>query len=408
MTRLPQSCHLIAEIIENWGGRSYLVGGLVRDWLYRSLENVPADSIGEAQDFDIAVDLRATNRTLLQLLKQLHRRIGATYVYYHRFLTATLHLPEERIDLAHTRDEIYPFPAVLPEVKPAGIERDLKRRDFTINALAIELTKHGMGKVIDPYGGQQDLRQRLVRVIHPESFVDDPTRIFRCLRFGIRFGFEIESGTLYLLRRAVKDGYLALLTPERVLYELRCISKEESALKMLEALFREGVFAGCWRWFPPRGFFTELTRLTQAGIRDELLYLYLLSRLPIDNRFPLTKEERQAQAAIRSFTAIETRLRRARKRSTMYRLLKPVPVPALKVLRVLKGGATRRKLDLFLNELIAVKPDLKPLDLLALGVKPDPQLGKIIERLLCARLDRRVRNRDEELALTRRWLTRNV
>ncbi|MEO0020295.1 MAG: hypothetical protein ABIK47_06645 [candidate division WOR-3 bacterium] len=399
---LPYPCRRLVEITKAWGGRLYLVGGMVRDWLLHN------SNLALSCDWDFAVDLRSTGRSLIQLLKQLHRETGAKYISYPQFLTGSLYLPGLRIDISHTRDESYPCPAVLPKVKVAGIEADLRRRDFTINAMAIELTgSHGDG-IIDPYGGQDDLRRRVLRVLYPESFIDDPTRIFRALRFGIRLEFEIESGTLYLLRQAVKEGYLALLTPERVLYELRCISKEARAFKVMEAVVKEGVLAAFFHFSPPRRFLTDLKRLTQAGIREDPIFLYLLSILPLDNRFPITKEERQVSEAIKTFSNLENRLRRARRRSTIYRLLKPLPLPALRLLAVLKTGPVAKKLSLFLNELTFVKPELKAGDLLLLGIRPGPQLGKIIERVLYARLNGRVRNKDEERALAERWLSHNV
>ncbi|MGQ9708094.1 MAG: hypothetical protein ACUVUR_04390 [bacterium] len=388
------------------------MGGLVRDlllqggdrWLAAEKEKLPTDR----SDWDMAVDLRRTGRSLVQLMREVCRQSGVRYVFYKDFLTGTITLPDLRIDISHTRDESYPRPAILPEVKPAGIEEDLRRRDFTINALAIEMVGLARGRVVDLCGGQDDLKAKLVRIIHPDSFIFDPTRIFRCIRFAIRLDFKIESGTGYLMRSAVKEGYPALLTPERVLYELRCICKEKAALKMFEALVKERVLERCWKWRPADDFFTELKGLVQAGIRGDLLFIYLLSRLPVAPGFPVTREEREAQAAIRNFSGLEGRLRRARRRSTIYRYLKPVPVPALKVLTVLKSGPIKRRLELFLRELINIRPDLKAQQLIDSGIKPGPQLGRILEQLLYARLDRRVQNRSDEMMLVRRLKKKDV
>jgi tRNA nucleotidyltransferase (CCA-adding enzyme) len=412
---LPAECALLVRVVSDWGGRVFLVGGLVRDWLLARSGLVPNRDSNWAgggrdakSDWDIAVDLRKTGKTLVQLMREICRQTGGRYVFYQRFLTGTITLPAGRIDISHTRAESYPGPAVLPKVQAAGIEEDLGRRDFTVNALAIEMNAQGQSRVVDLYGGQKDLQARLIRIIHPGSFIDDPTRIFRCIRFAVRLGFEIESGTAYLLRTAVKDGYPALLTPERVLYELRCICNETEVLKVLEAVVKESVLKGCWQWQPSQDFFTELKVLTQAGIRGELLFIYLLSRLPIAPNYPVTREEQRAQQALRDFPLLAGRLRRARRRSTFYRLLKPLPLPALKILTVLTEGLIKNRLELFLRELKDIKPELSSQDLIESGIKPGPQLGRILEQLLYARLDRRVKNRDSELRLVRRLRRKDV
>ncbi len=408
---LPPVCQLTASVVDAWGGKAYLVGGLVRDLLL----DAGALSLGN-RDWDIAVDLRSTGKGLLGLLKELQNRTGGKYVFHHQFLTGTLMLSELRVDIAHTREENYPQPAVLPEIRPAGIEADLRRRDFTVNALALVLSGPEKGIVIDPTGGTVDLKHHLIRIIHPISFIDDPTRIFRAIRFAVRFGFEIESGTLHLMRQAIAAGYPARLTPERILYELRCICRERSALKMLEAVIREGVLTACFskssgpEFFgvPVKQVLNELAALVRSGAGEELLMIYLLSRLPVNERFPITREERVAREALVNSAVLLERLSRMRRRSSIYQLLRGVPVPTLKILAVLSSAPDRSRLRLFLQELIHVQPQLQAADLIAAGVKPGPEMGRILERLLVARLDRRVKNRDEELAFVHRLQSSNV
>lgn len=392
--------------MESYGGKAYLVGGLVRDMLLS-----PSHFLEDKADWDMAVDLRDTGKGLITLFKEINARTGARYVFYNQFLTGTLTLSNLRVDIAHTRDEAYPAPAVLPTIRPAGIEQDLQRRDFTINALAVVLTGKDKGKVIDPTGGQADLKARLVRIIHPKSFIDDPTRIFRGIRFAIRLGFEIESGTLYLMREAIKENYPARLTPERILYELRCICKEKEALKMLEAVVKEGVLASCWNQtpnsdffgYPVKRFLAELGKLVQARGEGELLFVYLLSRLPIDHRFPITREEREARQALLNSERIIARLRRVKKRSGIYKNLRGVPIPALRILAILQSGAVRNRLRLYLDELISVQPQLRAADLIAAGVKPGRGLRRLLERLLEARLERKVKTPEEELTMVKRF-----
>jgi tRNA nucleotidyltransferase/poly(A) polymerase len=145
------------------GERAYLVGGAVRDLLLGA----------EHPDLDLAVEGDAV---------ELARRLGAEPVAHERFSTATVDLDGVRVDLARTRAETYPHPGALPEVEPAPLERDLARRDFTVNAMALPLD--GRGQLVDPHGGRVDLRAGLLRVLHPGSFADDPTRALRAARYA--------------------------------------------------------------------------------------------------------------------------------------------------------------------------------------------------------------------------------
>ncbi len=397
LQQLPEPCLLTVQLVHSWGGQAFLVGGLVRDWLLGNRLD-----FNRRADWDLAVDLRGTGYSIDRLLKEVSHKTGGSYVFYRQFLTGTVTLSDLRIDISHTRSERYPEPAVLPRVKPDGIESDLLRRDFTINALAIALNGDRSGAVIDPTAGGADLKCRLVRIIHPLSFIDDPTRIFRAIRFAVRLNFTIESGTLFLMRQAIRDGYLRRLTPERVLYELRCICAEESAFKILEALLKEGVLAGYFDLSGAGHLSSELSRLAKSGIRGEELFMYLLSRLPVDSSFPITRAEQQVRLAIRGFSPVAERLRQARRRSTVYRLLKAFPLPALNILVALSTGVVKRRLRLYLDELIRVQPELTAADLIAAGVKPGPELGEMLKKLLWARLDRRVKSRADELVWLRR------
>ncbi len=397
LQQIPKPCFLTVQLVQHWGGQAFLVGGLVRDWLLGNRSRLDS-----RPDWDLAVDLRGTGYTLTQLLQKLSQENNGRYVSHQQFLTGTVTLPNLRIDISHTRNERYPEPAVLPRVKPDGIEADLLRRDFTVNALAVTLTGDKPGTVIDPTGGGADLEARLIRIIHPNSFIDDPTRIFRAIRFAARLNFAIESGTLFLLRTAVREGYLRRLTPERVLYELRCVCAEATAFKILEAALKEGVLAGCFEWSKPKFLQAELDKLSRAGISGELLFMYLLSRLPVDSSFPISRAEQQVRLAIRDFRRTANRLRRAKRRSTVYQLLMRLPAPALEILAALNTGVIKRRLKLYLAEVSKIQPELTAAELLAAGVKPGPKLGKMLKKLLWAKLDRQVKTREDEMVLINR------
>ncbi|MFA5139589.1 MAG: hypothetical protein WC728_10190 [Elusimicrobiota bacterium] len=180
----------------------YLVGGCVRDGLL----GVPT------RDVDLVTE---------QDPVRVARASGARLEVFDRFGTLRLSLPSGlRVDIARARAEIYPQPAALPQVRPASLAEDLKRRDFTVNAMALRLTTRGTGPLLDPFLGAADLKAGRLRMLHPASFRDDPTRLYRAARYAGRFGMRLESQTAGLLREAVAGRRPGLLSRDRLRQEL--------------------------------------------------------------------------------------------------------------------------------------------------------------------------------------------
>ncbi len=383
------------------GTRAFLVGGPVRDILLGQ----------ESPDIDIAVELDARG-----FGQALARELGGRFVYHARFLTGTVTPGEhqsgllDHIDVTQTRTEAYSRPAVLPTVKPAGIEQDLGRRDFTVNAMALELTPGAFGRLLDPFGGRADIADRAVRVLHERSFIDDPTRAFRAIRFAARLGFEIEPRTLALLRDCVRQGYPALLTPERILYELRLICAESKVVPIFEAVLREGLLASCFGLasilISPPSFLSALQRLSRQHARPELLYIFVLSRLPLTDRFPITREEREAAAAVRDAGRIRSRLLRAGRLSTVYRVISELPVPARELLAMLEPDPVGRMIRQCLDRLQSVRVVTTGSDFRRLGLAPGPAYRRILDKLLFARLDGVVLSDADEARLARSLVRR--
>ena len=213
------------ELARREGMRLFLVCGAVRDALLgRPIEDVDLAVEGDAIAFG----------------RRLARSMGGRVTAHERFGTAKLELPGGgRLDLAGTRRETYDAPAALPRVHPAPIEEDLSRRDFTINALALELAPRGRARLLDPFEGKRDLERGIVRMLHPRSPMDDPTRAFRAVRFANRFGFRIEPATASWIRDAVAAGAFERLSGERLRRELQRIFSEAdpaSAVRRMSSL----------------------------------------------------------------------------------------------------------------------------------------------------------------------------
>ncbi|MCO6430391.1 MAG: CCA tRNA nucleotidyltransferase [Deltaproteobacteria bacterium] len=238
----------VEEIENKLSMKAFMVGGTVRD-LFLGYD--PAD---KDVDFVIAGDA-------LRFAGEVVELVGGDLKRFPEFLTAKILSPQKfpslsEVDFASSRQEVYERPGKLPRVQSASIEKDLERRDFTINAMAvpaIELRLWGetsYGNVeklseitVDFFGGRNDLKNRLVRVLHAESFLDDPTRIFRAFRYVVRIGGSLEDGTKILLKSAIESGCLETVSRSRKLNELKKILLEARSAEVIALLHAEGVMS---------------------------------------------------------------------------------------------------------------------------------------------------------------------
>lgn len=343
------------------GDPAYLVGGAVRDPLLGV----------EPRELDVAVD---------GPLEPLLDRLGEPARNHDRFATAAVVIEGVEVDLARCRRERYPEPGALPEVEPAPIRTDLARRDFTVAAMAVPLGPAGSAaapELIDPYDGLRDLRAGLLRVIHPGSFRDDPTRALRAARYCARLGFALEDETERLLRA----GDLATVSDDRVAAELRRIAAEPQAAAGFRLLDDWGLLAIGERRL---GLLEEGAALPRAAPWDgelsaeELLpWLARLTapELEAGERLAGTDPARpsEAVAAARGAGGLELALAR------------------------LLGAEW---VDSYLSDWREVRLRIGGGDLLAAGIEPGPALGAGLEAALRARLDGEIANdRDAELAV---------
>ena len=234
-TEILRLIRLIGAASRENGCDAFLVGGFVRDVLL-GVRNF---------DLDIVVEGDA-----MRLAKDLVKKAGGSYVLHERFGTATAVLPwpvrskkirldEVKIDFATARKERYKNPAALPTVEFSTVREDLYRRDFTINAMAVAVADKTFGHLIDFFGGRNDLLDKKIRVLHDASFLDDPTRILRAVRFEQRFDFKIEPRTEGLIKEALNKKMLDKTQKQRLRDELILILNEDrpgKALKRMDAL----------------------------------------------------------------------------------------------------------------------------------------------------------------------------
>ena len=340
------------------------------------------------------------------------------------FKTATWFLPDSPdhfIDLISARSETYAYPAALPTVEMGTLDDDLHRRDFTINAMAVRLDGEDIGRIVDPLDGRGDLQRGLLRVLHPNSFMDDPTRLLRLVRYAERYGFEVESGTEALIPSALV--YVDKLSPERLRHELDLILEEEDFLPMLEKLWAYGILLHVNPTLP----FNEGTqsRLRRTRSRFSLPPDPVLSEISQtrDQRWiawllGLQQKEIRALARRLHFTA--NLLKQCLAASTLYesvdlftgycpsecvKRLDKFPEESILVVSfcALPGDA-RSMLKMYLSKWRFVMPHTTGEALKGMGVPFGPRIGEILWRLRAAWLDGEVSSIEEEHELLNRLM----
>jgi tRNA nucleotidyltransferase (CCA-adding enzyme) len=374
-------------VLEALPGPSYLVGGTVRDLL---LGNPPRF------DFDVAVvgEAEPYARTLAD-------RLGGRLTTHGRFGTATVHYGDgAHVDVATARTETYPSPAALPEVAPAStIEQDLRRRDFTINAMAIALPD---GELLDPFGGQEHLRERLIRVLHEGSFEDDPTRIFRAARYEARLGFRMDPKTETLALLAVPQ--LRPLSGARVREELFAIFHEDEAERALHRLHGLGVDTALELEFPAEaGLLARLREL--AGEYDLNLvpeHVGLLAVQAPPGKLDALKVPRRIAGSVDTAHAEAGALReRLATASSPAKIVEEVeqtgPDTALYALALDELPALRE----YFERLRHVRLEIDGSDLAALGLDESPRVGEVLAELRRRKLNGQLDGLSAELAAAR-------
>lgn len=353
----------------------YLVGGPLRDKLLGR----------KTQDLDIVVE-----KNIKEIGRDLAKSLKSKFLFYQDFNTGTIKLNNHHLDIAQTRKEIYSKPAVLPKVFPSNLVSDLFRRDFTINAMAQDLTTN---ELIDPYYGLVDLKKRIIRVLQSISFIDDPTRIFRAIRFAQRLDFKIEPLTFKLLRAAIKEKLLLLLSGERILNELRLIMKEPKSKKMLERLNRERLFDCLFSLRLSRSFFTDFAKIANPDLK----LIYLLSQFSSLKQYPLNREQLSAIQDLKRYKRIRKGLNKTKLPSQIYKILRNFSETALKIVQAIENKKISRKITSYINKYNKVKIKIGGDDIKQLGISQGAIYGKLLDSILFARLDGKVKNKSEEI-----------
>ena len=369
---------------------TYLVGGAVRDLLRGA----------EAVDLDLAVegDARSVARALAD-------RLGGVAREHERFGTAAVRAGDLKFDLATTRSETYDEPGALPRVEKASLDEDLRRRDFAINAMAVGLTGDDLGHLYDPCGGLADLKRGVVRVLHDGSFIDDPTRLLRAVRYEVRLGFRMDRRTEDLARSAAAAGALRTVSGARVRDELMDLLGESEAPAGVARMHDLGLDRGLHPALDADPDLASSASLGAAAIGADRGLAALAALCAADpdrldgwlSDLHLTAEERDAVArAARRAPPIAAELRaREHLPSELRALLGREPLLSLALALAMQAPAD--PIVRWVNDLRSVQLEITGDDLLAAGVPEGPALGRALDETLDRKLDGLVSGRDEEL-----------
>ena len=400
----------VGELAESRQQRICLVGGAVRD-LLMGRRNLDVDLVAEGDALGLAGELAKLGK----LSEVLDEGMQGRVTLHRRFGTAKFRWGELSIDVAMARSETYDRPGALRAVQPGAIEDDLRRRDFTINAMAVFLMPTSFGQLLDPHGGREDIDRGLVRILHERSFIDDATRMLRAVRYEQRLGFKLEESTERLLRENIP--MLDTISGTRIRRELELILDEHYPERMLQRAQGLGILRQVEpaievdEWMVER--FGEVRSQTQP---DPLVYvLLLICRLEEGDierfigRFDITggwaKAMRQVPRLKNALPYLDSRNIAP---SSVYRLLQPYFVEVIIAgMLSCESAASRCNMERYLSDLRYVNPLLDGADLKRLGVPSGPRISRMLDTIRDAKLDGQVANKEEEEALVRQLLGGN-
>ncbi len=393
------------------GAEPYLVGGIVRDLLLvRGTVDLDVVVVGNAPAVAAALAEREEPAPALRV----HERFG----------TATLAWPGGvSLDLITARHELYPVPGALPVVTPGTLDDDLRRRDFTINAMAASLAPATFGALRDPLGGRADLAAGLVRALHAASFRDDPTRLLRAVRYAGRLAFTIEPWTLAWFREAVEGRALATVSVDRVRDEFVRLLAESAAAAMVERLAALGLLAQlhpALRWDDEsRRAYADLDRLWlatfPAGLAVTEPWMARLAILFADltpaaageaaDALHLPAEAARLLGGVARLHERLPALREPLKDSALGALLDPFAPPAIVTLAAIEPeGTIRSQLLRYLTVVRGVVPVLRGDALRELGLRPGPIYKEALTALLAHKRDHPTIGVEDERAFVMGWL----
>jgi tRNA nucleotidyltransferase (CCA-adding enzyme) len=395
----------LGHVADMLGYNAYLVGGLVRD-VFLKRENLDVDIVIEGDGIKFAHEFAEHYDSRVRS----HQKFG----------TAVLIFPDSfKVDVATARMEYYESPGALPIVKTSSLKLDLYRRDFTINTLSVKLNKRDYGILIDYFGAQKDIKKKILRVLHNLSFVEDPTRVFRAIRFEQRFGFKIGKLTLALIRNAVKINCFKDVASHRLLMELKLILKEQNPIKAIKRMDEFDLL----QFISPEIKLSEGVSLILEEIEKvtswyNLLYLEetfepwkvywhgLTSFLDIPTLKDLGEKMAMVDSDCRRMVSqrknlnglLDSLYKFDGDNYHLYTLLIPYDTESLLfIMAKANSEKIRRLISTYFSKLKGIKNKLSGKDLALMGLQPGPIFKEVFDHLLEARLNNLIKTKEDEI-----------
>ncbi|GAB6098963.1 CBS domain-containing protein [Halanaerocella petrolearia] len=387
------------ELADELGYNLYIVGGFVRDLLLDRI-NLDLDLVVEGEGIEFA--------------KMLAQELNGDLDLYHDFGTAVVDLGDLKLDIATTRVEYYPYTASLPEVESGSIQQDLFRRDFTINALAIQLNPDSFGQLVDYFNGKADLESGIIRLLHNFSLYDDPTRVFRGLRFASRYGYQFDEQTEDLIRQAIELDVIDKLSPNRLFGKLEHGLKDAHPKVFIDLLADYGIlsyFIDGLSWDnEKRELAQQVDRVLDwlANLEIEvkfgqwMLYLMVLvSNLgsrqleEFSTKFNLTSNLTQYVEFTQQVDKVTTKLKEVEQNSKIYYTLEVLDLEELLFVLV-NDFSLEDKIGLYLEELKWVELEVGGQDIIDLGYQPGPYFKEVLDKVKQAKLNDKIDSYQEE------------
>jgi len=414
----------IGRLSEKYGFDIFVVGGFVRDILL-GVKNFDIDIVleGDAAEFGRLLAGKLNGKLIV------HKKFGTSTVLidWPKGLKKTVHAGSKlKIDLARARRETYEKPAALPTVRSSSLRNDFLRRDFSINAMALSLNRKDFGELVDFFNGLNDLKNKKIRVLHDASFIDDPTRIFRAVRFEQRYAFKIDEYTGRLIKDAVKEKMFSKTQNQRIrdelililkehwpyrafrrmkeLHELRFIHRNIRITEGTRQLFKN--ILDCCKWYRSNFFKKRspdlyvmylaalVDNLSLPQVRD-LCDKFVFKR---GDRIRLIEHKKNAQKLLRALSS-----RRDIPASQIYKMLNPLSYETILLLRAKSSNSlVRERIKCFLKFYSNIQIKLCGEDLKNTGLKSGPRFKKILNKILYAKLDGKIRTKREEIKYLRK------
>jgi tRNA nucleotidyltransferase (CCA-adding enzyme) len=425
----PQLWQLLTKASQEAAKRGwhlYIVGGAVRDLLLSEAAHgslmlpdidLVVDGFHQAADVGAGVELaKAIQKMYPKARLEIHGAFQTAALLWHDDQT----LGTLAMDIATARTEFYPYPAANPEVEASSIRQDLYRRDFTINAMALRLTPPRSGELLDFFGGLLDLQSKQIRVLHANSFIEDPTRIYRGVRFAVRLGFEIETQTEGYIKYAIASGIYDRTVQEnaktpalqtRLKAELKYLLQASYWKPALELLNSLGALACIHPTLKLDEELLRQLRLLERCLRkfdnQETLVHWqmrleaLIAHLAPEYRSKVAKNLQLPDDSITRLDKLEPSFTEVAEISTYSRssqvvqLLRRYDLPMLILIAVQSKRNIRQQVWHYFTVTRHIQPLLNGNDLKKLGYKPSPQFKQILDDLLAATLDGIIKDKVE-------------